>query len=147
MGQKPGLVTLYTHGTDSTASVDPAWDRQVYGSKDRKLSAITVPIITLDFLISHYGRPDFLKIDVEGFEVSVLEGLSTKVPLLSFEFHARTIDRTEKCLSLLNKLGKLSMRASNMNCEWLMQKTSNLNDCLLALRGSNMAGDMFVWLD
>jgi FkbM family methyltransferase len=35
-----------------------------------------VKIKTLDFLISEYGKPDIIKIDVEGFESNVLKGLS-----------------------------------------------------------------------
>lgn len=33
-----------------------------------------VPTVTLDYLLQHYAKPDFLKIDVEGAEKFVLEG-------------------------------------------------------------------------
>ena len=33
-----------------------------------------VPSVTLDYLLQHYAKPDFLKIDVEGAEKFVLEG-------------------------------------------------------------------------
>lgn len=35
-----------------------------------------VEIKTLDFLISEYGKPDIIKIDVEGYEYNVLKGIS-----------------------------------------------------------------------
>jgi len=40
---------------------------------------------TLDRLFADFGVPFFIKIDVEGFELSVLKGLSRPVPFLSFE--------------------------------------------------------------
>jgi FkbM family methyltransferase len=61
---------------------------------------VTVPVLTLDTLIKHYGVPYFIKIDVEGFEESVLKGLSTQPPLLSFEFNRALPDATDRCLEL-----------------------------------------------
>src|SRR5208337_3679088 len=42
-----------------------------------------VEIVTLDTLISEYGEPDFIKIDVEGWEQEVLKGLTRPVKALS----------------------------------------------------------------
>lgn len=49
-------------------------------------SKVNVPIVTLESLILKYGIPQFCKIDVEGFELNVLEGLHTSIPYLSFEY-------------------------------------------------------------
>jgi len=45
-----------------------------------------VHVSTFDKLIEKYGVPNFSKIDVEGFELEVLQGLNQKVPSLSFEY-------------------------------------------------------------
>ena len=45
---------------------------------------IPVRMTTLDRLITQHGTPKFCKIDVEGFELSVIKGLSVPVHCLSF---------------------------------------------------------------
>jgi len=64
-----------------------------------------VPATTLDALIARFGVPDFIKIDVEGFEEAALAGLSQPVPTLSFEF--TTIQRPVafRCIERLEDLG------------------------------------------
>lgn len=66
---------------------------------------IDVPVETLDWAISRYGMPDYCKIDVEGFEYDVLQGLTTTLPLLSFEFTKEFTDRAADCLRLLEQRG------------------------------------------
>ena len=60
---------------------------------------------TLDALIARHGRPAFIKIDVEGYEAEVLDGLSRAVPALSFEFTTIQRDVAEACLALVAALG------------------------------------------
>ncbi|MBS1512658.1 MAG: FkbM family methyltransferase [Bacteroidetes bacterium] len=57
------------------------WPEAVHFSGD----SITVTTVTLDALIKEYGKPDFIKIDVEGNEKNVLMGLTQPVNAVSFE--------------------------------------------------------------
>jgi hypothetical protein len=74
-----------------------------------------VETTTLEHLIDTFGPPCFVKIDVVGFELEVLQGLRRCVPLLSFE-----IDLPEfrhELLQCIEILGGLSLRGL-FNYSW-----------------------------
>ena len=66
---------------------------------------VPVKVITLDALITQYGRPAFCKIDVEGAELDVLQGLSQALPALSFEYIPIMIQTALGCIDRLEQLG------------------------------------------
>jgi FkbM family methyltransferase len=65
----------------------------------------TVATTTIQELISAYGMPRFIKIDVEGYELKVIRGLRCPVPCLSFEVNLPEF-RSEglQCVGILGSL-------------------------------------------
>jgi FkbM family methyltransferase len=109
-GAQPGKLTLRINSanpTVSTASADficaadgaGGWEGQVWDNE------IEVACTTLDALVAEHGAPAFAKIDVEGFEDTVLAGLSRPVLALSFEFTTIQRDVALRCLDRLTSLG------------------------------------------
>lgn len=68
--------------------------------------SVLVETTTLDSLIGEYGLPDYVKIDVEGFEKEVIEGLHHVVPMLSFECNLPEF--AEETIWILGALEKLN---------------------------------------
>ena len=69
-----------------------------------------VETITLEQLISTYGRPFYIKIDVEGYELNVLRGLKTGVPYLSFEVNLPDFRlEGEQCIDRLREIAAHGM--------------------------------------
>lgn len=61
----------------------------------------TVPTNTLDNMILKYGKPKFIKIDVEGYELQVLKGLHQPIEYISIEFTPELCKKTVECIDYL----------------------------------------------
>jgi FkbM family methyltransferase len=110
IGAGPGEATLFiSTRTPTVTTMSRDWISQVQQDPsfqsvqwDRK---VRVPVTTLDALIESYGEPAFCKIDVEGFELAVLQGVSRPLAALSFEYIPASIDTALACIERLEYLG------------------------------------------
>lgn len=91
--QMPVLSTLSDHWSKGRFS-GVNWDK-----------SIDVDVVTLDHLVATYGTPRYCKIDVEGFELEVISGLSSRVGIISYEFTSEFINQSYMVLEHLIKIG------------------------------------------
>lgn len=116
LGAAPGRAELGLSDTTELASMSQNWMAAVTASGrfrgERWSDSVTVDVVTLDHLIATYGRPSFVKIDVEGFESQVLAGLSSAVRALSFELTPEYLDNALACIDRLAALGPVRFQLS-----------------------------------
>ena len=74
---------------------------------------INVDISTLDLEIARHGVPTYVKIDVEGYELEVLKGLSKPINFISIEFTEEDIQQSIACMDKLDKLGNYQYNFSD----------------------------------
>lgn len=155
IGATPGTVPLYVNSANPTVSTahrplidaaptTPAWQHERWDSE------ITVPVTTLDALIERHGPPDFVKLDVEGFEHEALLGLSQAIPALSFEI--TTVQRAVglACLERLCTLGPYTFNFSGgedhrlQSAQWMDHRDAAA--LLTHLPDAANSGDVFARL-
>lgn len=156
LGPEDGFLELHVSPNSMLTTASKEWIEHSqatsrFGGNVWK-KTIQVPVGTVQGLISKHGVPDFIKIDVEGFEYEVLKGLKTPLKTLSFEFVPERLDASAECLKLLNQLGAIRCNLGLNECfklrldEWLapdafLKKVEALN--LL----SSDFGDVYVkWI-
>ena len=100
--------TLSSMSTDWIETVKASGRFRDYEWQDK----VRVEVTTLDRLIAEYGPPAFCKIDVEGFELPVLQGLSSPLAAVSFELTPEYMDSAIACLRQLASLGQTEFNYS-----------------------------------
>jgi len=109
-----------------------------------------VKMVTLDGLIAQYGLPRYVKIDVEGFEIEVLAGLTRPVPIISVEYLPGFAHLTRAVIERLGTLGPyrfnvvVGERAGFLWPDW--RDGSGLRDWLAGLPADAPSGDLFARL-
>jgi FkbM family methyltransferase len=105
VGSSGRIATIRLAQRSDMSSMSADWIHAIQQAQQIKdtvwANQLTVPVITLDSMIEQYGMPKFIKIDVEGSEESVLQGLTSQPPLLSFEFNTNYREAAFRCLQML----------------------------------------------
>lgn len=113
VGSENGTVLMYTPGDDTNArhSATLSKDNPVVQAGETHVDE--VPLVSLDAILrtkmAETERLDFLKVDVEGYELAVFEGALSRIakdfPLVLCEIEARHNLRYKDVFGVLRSLG------------------------------------------
>ena len=152
VADKPGCLDMtIIDDCDSISTMSEKWKTKGRFLEDYKRPGtrlVSVPVITLDSLISEYGAPKFCKIDVEGFEKEVLAGLTKPIPYISFEFMKEFIDDAKSCANYLKSLGAARFNFSRKESmklffnDWVLPE--ELFSKLEKIKNKDLWGDIYV---
>lgn len=149
LGAQKETRRFFTTSYDQVASLRDDWE-------GLRIGETTIELSTLDLQIAKFGLPGFCKIDVEGWEIHVFEGLSQPIPLISFEYHISESE-TPKALKVLEMVASLGGYYCNLKepgrCEFSLKDFIPIREftkkfpCNLDLSYSDGYGDIFCVID
>jgi len=155
VAEMPGRLALQVNRANPTVSTASeafigaaagasGWETQRWDDR------IDVASTTLDALIAEHGVPQFTKIDVEGFELAVLRGLTCALPTLSFEFTTIQREVAVACVRRMCDLGQyrfnLALGESQKLTFAAPVSAAGMEACLLALPPAANSGDVYATL-
>ena len=146
VGRTVGNMTLEVNSKMPTISTMAKHWKNGRFSNQKWDQIISVEVTTLDHLIKIYGLPNYIKIDVEGFELDVLLGLSQKAGIISFEFTSEFLDQSIKCLNHLKKIGYSEFNLSIGESRKFFFEWSNADNLILNLTNESKKNEL-LWGD
>ena len=146
VGRTVGNMTLEVNSKMPTISTMAKHWKNGRFSNQKWDQIISVEVTTLDHLIKIYGLPNYIKIDVEGFELDVLLGLSQKAGIISFEFTSEFLDQSIKCLNHLKKIGYSEFNLSIGESRKFFFEWSNADNLIINLTSESKKNKL-LWGD
>jgi FkbM family methyltransferase len=119
LSSNQSVATYYSIGNDSAYNslsekhINTIVKTRNILTDERQFSQYEVNTSTLDFFIDKYGVPDYIKIDVEGYEKEVIGGLNVLVPMIGVE--ANLPEFLPETIAIINYLEQLSNGAYLFN--------------------------------
>jgi len=152
IGKEEGVLNYFVSNHEALSTFSADWLEKIKDGRFKEHQwneQQQKPITTLNKLIEEFGNPSFIKIDVEGYEWEVLNGLSHPINL-SFEYAVpERLDRIIDNINYLNKLGNCVFNYSvGETMQFALQDWMNEEDFIRHTQQTSFinsfAGDVYV---
>jgi FkbM family methyltransferase len=155
VGAERGEATLHiSTRTPTVSTLSRGWIDDV--QRDPRFGVVRwdserrVRVVTLDDLVARHGEPAFCKIDVEGFELEVLRGLTRPLRALSFEYIPVAVERSVACIERVAAIGDYRFRHSRVETmRWAAPRWAGAAEMIATLRALDVgdrSGDVYALL-
>ncbi|MCL5429205.1 MAG: FkbM family methyltransferase [Chloroflexi bacterium] len=155
VGAKAGKAEmLVSTRTPTVSTLSGSWARQVGRSRSfsdvRWDGRMEIGVTTLDALVAEFGIPTFSKLDIEGYELEALSGLSQPLPAISIEYLPMAKDRAMACVERLMELGDYAFNVIHGEyprfalTAWV--SASAVRDLIMRLPAEGRAGEVYARL-
>ncbi len=108
LSEKAGKMQFMISNSDTVSTFSRDWiENSRFAQSSSWERSVEVQTTTLDMVIDQYGVPDVVKIDVEGYEYEVLQGLTKliKNTIFAFEWAEEQHEKIKKTLQYAHSLG------------------------------------------
>lgn len=133
------------------STLSEKWSKMSDAEGIETIDIFKVKISTIQQMIEKHGVPDYIKIDVEGFELNIFKSLNFLVPLISFEANLPQFrNETIEIINIGTKLNKNSRFNFRIGDESNLALPMNVEkNKLIDIIGGNFFGtiDIFVFND
>jgi len=155
VGEKCEVATMWVDAPGSAKNtLSQKWvetlrqDESRFGKALEFEGRTDVEVVTMEELIRVHGEPFFIKIDVEGFELSVIRGMRKPVPFLSFELNLpEFLAEGIECVELLAALAKEGQFNYSVDCygDLALEKWRSKEDFLEILKARTEESIEVFW--
>ncbi len=97
--------TFYESPCDTVSTASDVWRNDSRFSNQVEWAPLSVPRTTIDALVQKHGTPDFIKLDVEGYEYWALQTMTERYCPIAFEWAEECKEEIALAMQYLEKLG------------------------------------------
>jgi FkbM family methyltransferase len=154
--EKECIRKFHIANANTISSFSEEWINAVKNGRFKEYDwnkIIDVEMTTLDNLIEKHGLPSFIKIDVEGYELEVLKGLSKPIKMISFEYTVpEQTDKAIACIKIIenNNSNILCNYSIGESMKWALTKWLPAPDFIDFIINGNIIktgfGDIYIKL-